>query len=135
MRGSAVFRPISGSQSQKVCCRSLRCYSVAYLSIHQCVLFSCPSALFRQNKRDEHLLKKRNVPQEDSLEDSDFDSDFKGVCGMSVCSTSATHLLLQWDERLVPDRESRQYISVCLARAGVAIPPEVLLALDIVSAL
>uniref|UniRef100_A0A8C7THP4 Importin subunit alpha n=1 Tax=Oncorhynchus mykiss TaxID=8022 RepID=A0A8C7THP4_ONCMY len=30
------------------------------------------------NKRDEHLLKKRNVPQEDSLEDSDFDSDFKG---------------------------------------------------------
>uniref|UniRef100_A0A4W5L543 Importin subunit alpha n=1 Tax=Hucho hucho TaxID=62062 RepID=A0A4W5L543_9TELE len=37
----------------------------------------------RKNKRDEHLLKKRNVPQEDSLEDSDFDSDFKGVCGMS----------------------------------------------------
>uniref|UniRef100_A0A8C8CNJ0 Importin subunit alpha n=1 Tax=Oncorhynchus tshawytscha TaxID=74940 RepID=A0A8C8CNJ0_ONCTS len=32
----------------------------------------------RKNKRDEHLLKKRNVPQEDSLEDSDFDSDFKG---------------------------------------------------------
>uniref|UniRef100_A0A8C7I398 Importin subunit alpha n=1 Tax=Oncorhynchus kisutch TaxID=8019 RepID=A0A8C7I398_ONCKI len=31
-----------------------------------------------RNKRDEHLLKKRNVPQEDSLEDSDFDSDFKG---------------------------------------------------------
>uniref|UniRef100_A0A8C8EU85 Importin subunit alpha n=1 Tax=Oncorhynchus tshawytscha TaxID=74940 RepID=A0A8C8EU85_ONCTS len=27
---------------------------------------------------NEHLLKKRNVPQEDSLEDSDFDSDFKG---------------------------------------------------------
>lgn len=35
-----------------------------------------------QNKRDEHLLKKRNVPQEESLEDSDVDSDFKGV---SVC--------------------------------------------------
>ncbi|CAB1347218.1 unnamed protein product [Coregonus sp. 'balchen'] len=32
----------------------------------------------RKNKRDEHLLKKRNVPQEESLEDSDFDSDFKG---------------------------------------------------------
>lgn len=32
-----------------------------------------------QNKRDEHLLKKRNVPQEESLEDSDVDSDFKGV--------------------------------------------------------
>ncbi|KAG8000507.1 Importin subunit alpha-4, partial [Nibea albiflora] len=32
----------------------------------------------RQNKRDEHLLKKRNVPQEESLEDSDVDSDFKG---------------------------------------------------------
>ncbi|MGH0126522.1 UNVERIFIED_CONTAM: hypothetical protein FKN15_028893, partial [Acipenser sinensis] len=31
-----------------------------------------------QNKRDEHLLKKRNVPQEESLEDSDVDSDFKG---------------------------------------------------------
>ncbi|CAL8238379.1 unnamed protein product [Lota lota] len=31
----------------------------------------------RQNKRDEHLLKKRNVPQEESLEDSDVDSDFK----------------------------------------------------------
>uniref|UniRef100_A0A674AHN1 Importin subunit alpha n=1 Tax=Salmo trutta TaxID=8032 RepID=A0A674AHN1_SALTR len=30
------------------------------------------------NKRDEHLLKKRNVPQEESLEDSDIDSDFKG---------------------------------------------------------
>uniref|UniRef100_A0A669C591 Importin subunit alpha n=1 Tax=Oreochromis niloticus TaxID=8128 RepID=A0A669C591_ORENI len=32
-----------------------------------------------ENKRDEHLLKKRNVPQEESLEDSDVDSDFKGV--------------------------------------------------------
>ncbi|CDQ84348.1 unnamed protein product [Oncorhynchus mykiss] len=32
----------------------------------------------RKNKRDKHLLKKRNVPQEDSLEDSDIDSDFKG---------------------------------------------------------
>uniref|UniRef100_A0A4W3JWS5 Importin subunit alpha n=1 Tax=Callorhinchus milii TaxID=7868 RepID=A0A4W3JWS5_CALMI len=32
---------------------------------------------FLQNKRDEHLLKKRNVPQEESLEDSDADVDFK----------------------------------------------------------
>lgn len=32
-----------------------------------------------QNKRDEHLLKKRNVPLEEVLEDSDVDSDFKGV--------------------------------------------------------
>ncbi|GAA6095373.1 importin subunit alpha-4 [Tachysurus ichikawai] len=30
------------------------------------------------NKRDEHLLKKRNVPQDESLEDSDVDADFKG---------------------------------------------------------
>ena len=32
-----------------------------------------------QNKRDEHLLKKRNVPLEENLEDSDVDSDFKAV--------------------------------------------------------
>uniref|UniRef100_A0AAR2INI9 Importin subunit alpha n=1 Tax=Pygocentrus nattereri TaxID=42514 RepID=A0AAR2INI9_PYGNA len=32
----------------------------------------------RKNKRDEHLLKKRNVPQDESLEDSDVDADFKG---------------------------------------------------------
>lgn len=31
----------------------------------------------RKNKRYEHLLKKRNVPQEESLEDSDVDADFK----------------------------------------------------------
>ncbi|KAI3355838.1 hypothetical protein L3Q82_004401 [Scortum barcoo] len=40
----------------------------------------------RKNKRDEHLLKKRNVPQEESLEDSDVDSDFKGV-SVGVCSS------------------------------------------------
>lgn len=39
-----------------------------------------------QNKRDEHLLKKRNVPQEESLEDSDVDSDFKGVRGFLLIS-------------------------------------------------
>lgn len=32
-----------------------------------------------QSKRDEHLLKKRNVPHDESLEDSDVDADFKGV--------------------------------------------------------
>lgn len=40
------------------------------------------SFVLPQNKRDEHLLKKRNVPVGESLEDSDVDSDFKGV---SVC--------------------------------------------------
>lgn len=37
-----------------------------------------------QNKRDEHLLKKRNVPQEESLEDSDIDADFKAVSYLVV---------------------------------------------------
>uniref|UniRef100_A0AAQ5XWK8 Importin subunit alpha n=1 Tax=Amphiprion ocellaris TaxID=80972 RepID=A0AAQ5XWK8_AMPOC len=57
------------------------------LRIHECIneyFHPHPSSLFCllsscQNKRDEHLLKKRNVPQEESLEDSDVDSDFKGV--------------------------------------------------------
>uniref|UniRef100_G1KGE6 Importin subunit alpha n=1 Tax=Anolis carolinensis TaxID=28377 RepID=G1KGE6_ANOCA len=31
----------------------------------------------RKNKRDEHLLKKRNVPHEDICEDSDIDGDFR----------------------------------------------------------
>lgn len=31
----------------------------------------------QKNKRDEQLLKKRNVPQEENLEDSDVDADFK----------------------------------------------------------
>lgn len=44
-----------------------------------------------QNKRDEHLLKKRNVPQEESLEDSDVDSDFKGV------SVGVLDWGMQWD--------------------------------------
>lgn len=41
-------------------------------------LLNCLLIAF-QNKRDEHLLKKRNVPQEESLEDSDVDADFKAV--------------------------------------------------------
>jgi hypothetical protein len=32
-----------------------------------------------QNKRDEHLLKRRNVPHEDTCEDSDADGDFRSV--------------------------------------------------------
>ncbi|XP_048461202.1 importin subunit alpha-4-like [Rhincodon typus] len=31
----------------------------------------------RKNKRDEHLLKRRNVPQEEVLDDSDIDGDFR----------------------------------------------------------
>lgn len=31
----------------------------------------------RKNKRDEHLLKRRNVPQEDICEDSDIDGDYR----------------------------------------------------------
>uniref|UniRef100_A0A4W5QMW8 Karyopherin alpha 4 (importin alpha 3) n=1 Tax=Hucho hucho TaxID=62062 RepID=A0A4W5QMW8_9TELE len=31
----------------------------------------------RKNKRDEHLLKRRNVPHEDICEDSDADGDFR----------------------------------------------------------
>lgn len=62
------------------------------LRIHECIneyfhlLLSLVFLSFSscQNKRDEHLLKKRNVPQEESLEDSDVDSDFKGV-SVGVC--------------------------------------------------
>uniref|UniRef100_V9KI83 Importin subunit alpha n=1 Tax=Callorhinchus milii TaxID=7868 RepID=V9KI83_CALMI len=31
----------------------------------------------RKNKRDEHLLKKRNVPQEEGFDDSDIDGDYR----------------------------------------------------------
>uniref|UniRef100_A0A7N6A8Y7 Importin subunit alpha n=1 Tax=Anabas testudineus TaxID=64144 RepID=A0A7N6A8Y7_ANATE len=40
----------------------------------------------RKNKRDEHLLKRRNVPHEDICEDSDVDGDFKSV-RVCVCSS------------------------------------------------
>lgn len=40
------------------------------------VLFLFP---LPQNKRDEHLLKRRNVPHEDICEDSDVDGDFRSV--------------------------------------------------------
>ncbi|EPY81643.1 hypothetical protein CB1_000724003, partial [Camelus ferus] len=42
----------------------------------------------RKNKRDEHLLKKRNVPQEESLEDSDVDADFKAILVDTVWALS-----------------------------------------------
>lgn len=58
---------------------SPHCFSVFFV-LFVFLLSSC------QNKRDEHLLKKRNVPQEESLEDSDVDSDFKGVSvGVWLC--------------------------------------------------
>uniref|UniRef100_UPI003590279A importin subunit alpha-3-like n=1 Tax=Myxine glutinosa TaxID=7769 RepID=UPI003590279A len=31
----------------------------------------------RKNKRDEHLLKRRNVPQDEFLDDSELDGDFR----------------------------------------------------------
>lgn len=34
---------------------------------------------FPQNKRDEHLLKRRNVPYEYICEDYDGDGDFRSV--------------------------------------------------------
>lgn len=34
---------------------------------------------FLKNKRDEHLLKRRNVPHEDICEDSDIDGDYRVV--------------------------------------------------------
>uniref|UniRef100_A0A8C5GE81 Importin subunit alpha n=1 Tax=Gouania willdenowi TaxID=441366 RepID=A0A8C5GE81_GOUWI len=50
----------------------------------------------RKNKRDEHLLKKRNVPQEESLEDSDVDSDFKGVSTlMSIQNATSDNAVVQ----------------------------------------
>lgn len=35
--------------------------------------------LYFKNKRDEHLLKRRNVPHEDICEDSDIDGDYRVV--------------------------------------------------------
>jgi len=62
-----------------------------HLLIAFAIFFSFLSSC--QNKRDEHLLKKRNVPQEQSLEDSDVDSDFKGV---SVCVCVCVCVRLCW---------------------------------------
>uniref|UniRef100_A0A671V1C9 Importin subunit alpha n=1 Tax=Sparus aurata TaxID=8175 RepID=A0A671V1C9_SPAAU len=40
----------------------------------------------RKNKRDEHLLKRRNVPHEDICEDSDVDGDFRSVRSANATS-------------------------------------------------
>lgn len=40
--------------------------------------------LFFKNKRDEHLLKRRNVPHEDICEDSDIDGDYRVVSYYSL---------------------------------------------------
>ena len=42
-------------------------------------LYEVISVSALQNKRDEHLLKRRNVPHEDICEDSDVDGDFRSV--------------------------------------------------------
>ncbi|KAL0614942.1 LOW QUALITY PROTEIN: retrotransposable element ORF2 protein [Plecturocebus cupreus] len=47
----------------------------------------------KRNKRDEHLLKKRNVPQEESLEDSDVDADFKA---QNVTLEAILQVRVQW---------------------------------------
>lgn len=49
------------------------------------VLFLLP---LLQNKRDEHLLKRRNVPHEDICEDSDVDGDFRSVWLITVALNS-----------------------------------------------
>lgn len=45
-----------------------------------------------KNKRDEHLLKRRNVPHEDICEDSDIDGDYRVVS----CYSSNLKLLFFW---------------------------------------
>uniref|UniRef100_A0AAQ5Y2E5 Importin subunit alpha n=1 Tax=Amphiprion ocellaris TaxID=80972 RepID=A0AAQ5Y2E5_AMPOC len=45
----------------------------------------------RKNKRDEHLLKRRNVPHEDICEDSDVDGDFRS-CVTHVCDNQGVQL-------------------------------------------
>uniref|UniRef100_A0AAQ6IKZ1 Importin subunit alpha n=1 Tax=Anabas testudineus TaxID=64144 RepID=A0AAQ6IKZ1_ANATE len=56
----------------------------------------------RKNKRDEHLLKRRNVPHEDICEDSDVDGDFKSVrvC-VCVCVPLKMCLLLLEDQAIL----------------------------------
>lgn len=56
-------------------------WNKAFLVMNSCwyvheVMFLSPSS---QNKRDEHLLKRRNVPNECFCEDSDADGDFRSV--------------------------------------------------------
>ncbi|XP_035279511.1 importin subunit alpha-3-like isoform X1 [Anguilla anguilla] len=66
----------------------------------------------RKNKRDEHLLKRRNVPQEGGCEDSDVDGDLQGQStsleaivqnatsddqGVQLCAVQAARKLLSSD--------------------------------------
>uniref|UniRef100_A0A803TBX0 Importin subunit alpha n=1 Tax=Anolis carolinensis TaxID=28377 RepID=A0A803TBX0_ANOCA len=56
----------------------------------------------RKNKRDEHLLKKRNVPHEDICEDSDIDGDFRVNAssdnqGIQLSAVQAARKLLSSD--------------------------------------
>uniref|UniRef100_A0A671UYH6 Importin subunit alpha n=1 Tax=Sparus aurata TaxID=8175 RepID=A0A671UYH6_SPAAU len=61
----------------------------------------------RKNKRDEHLLKRRNVPHEDICEDSDVDGDFRSVRsnatsdnqGIQLSAVQAARKLLSSDRR------------------------------------
>lgn len=64
------------------------------LDVHEVIFLSPPP----QNKRDEHLLKRRNVPHEDICEDSDVDGDFRSVQLCILCSnvsaaTRKSHIL------------------------------------------
>uniref|UniRef100_A0A8D3EBQ4 Importin subunit alpha n=1 Tax=Scophthalmus maximus TaxID=52904 RepID=A0A8D3EBQ4_SCOMX len=47
----------------------------------------------RKNKRDEHLLKRRNVPHEDICEDSDVDGDFRSFACVLFAVQAARKLL------------------------------------------
>uniref|UniRef100_A0A8C5CZV1 Importin subunit alpha n=1 Tax=Gadus morhua TaxID=8049 RepID=A0A8C5CZV1_GADMO len=56
----------------------------------------------RKNKRDEHLLKRRNVPHEDICEDSDADGDFRSNAtsdnqGVQLSAVQAARKLLSSD--------------------------------------
>uniref|UniRef100_A0AAY5EJM7 Importin subunit alpha n=1 Tax=Electrophorus electricus TaxID=8005 RepID=A0AAY5EJM7_ELEEL len=58
----------------------------------------------RKNKRDEHLLKRRNVPNEDICDDSDVDGDFRTVRnatsdnqGIQLSAVQAARKLLSSD--------------------------------------
>lgn len=59
--------------------------------IHE-VIFLYPSP---QNKRDEHLLKRRNVPHEYICEDSDVDGDFRSV---RSCISPTKKMILKSDQ-------------------------------------
>lgn len=71
------------------CILSLKCKKKndAWVFVCITILFVTP---FPQNKRDEHLLKRRNVPYEYICEDYDGDGDFRSVWShhpsLSVCS-------------------------------------------------